>query len=150
MHDVYPPSQHIASQLFPIYLRLPLYSSTISLLEIGGNLQVESYSLKEIQAHIKQTEYRPKDKQASFLKLVEEVGELSEAIRKDSRMTETKAIKGTIEEELYDVLYYVLVLANQYGIDMEEAMRLKEEIKQQKMAKRKVEDERKKLEDSST
>ena len=44
--------------------------------------------------------------QRYFLKLIEEVGELSEVIRKNKRM-EDNFIKGTIEEELSDVLYYV-------------------------------------------
>lgn len=43
--------------------------------------------------------------QRYFLKLIEEVGELSEVIRKNKRM-EDNFIKGTIEEELSDVLYY--------------------------------------------
>ena len=36
-------------------------------------------------------------------------------------------IKGTIEEELSDVLYYVVMIANTYDIDLEECFRLKEE-----------------------
>jgi len=110
---------------------------------------MESYSLKELQAYIQQNDSRPKNKQACFLKLIEEVGELSEAIRKGSRLAETGSIKGTIEEELYDVLYYVLALANFYEIDMEEAMRLKEEFIMQKNAKRKLEQEQQRNEDSS-
>ena len=110
---------------------------------------MESYSLKELQAYIHQNDSRPKNKQAYFFKLVEEVGELSEAIRKGSRLAETGSIKGTIEEELYDVLYYVLALANFYEIDMEEAMRLKEEFIKQKNAKRKLAQGQQRNEDSS-
>jgi len=110
---------------------------------------MESYSLKELQAYIHQNDSRPKNKQAYFLKLVEEVGELSEAIRKGSRLAETGSIKGTIEEELYDVLYYVLALANFYEIDMEEAMQLKEDFIKQKNAKRKLAQEQQRNEDSS-
>ena len=43
--------------------------------------------------------------QRYFFRLIEEVGELSEVIRKNKRM-EDNFIKGTIEEELSDVLYY--------------------------------------------
>lgn len=39
---------------------------------------------------------------------------------------EDNFIKGTIEEELSDVLYYVLVIANTYDIDLEECFRMKE------------------------
>jgi NTP pyrophosphatase (non-canonical NTP hydrolase) len=94
--------------------------------------QMEIFTLRSIQDYIKQKDFQPESKQAYFLKLIEEVGELSEAVRKNKRMTETGTIKGTIEEELYDVLYYVLALANLYEIDMEMAMRLKEEINKRK------------------
>ena len=60
-----------------------------------------------------------------FLKLIEEVGELSEVIRKDCRMKDDN-IKGTIEEEISDVLYYIMVIANTYNIDVEKCFRLKE------------------------
>jgi NTP pyrophosphatase (non-canonical NTP hydrolase) len=63
-----------------------------------------------------------------FLKLAEEVGELAETIRKDLRFKDTGKIKGTIEEELCDVLYYVVALANVYNIDLEENFRLKDEM----------------------
>lgn len=65
--------------------------------------------------------------QRYFLKLIEEVGELAEVIRKDKRM-EDGNIKGTIEEELSDVLYYVLMIANTYDIDLETSFRLKEDL----------------------
>lgn len=68
-----------------------------------------------------------KNTQRYFLKLIEEVGELAEAIRKDSRMQDEN-IKGTIEEELSDVLYYTAVIANTYDIDLEKCFRLKEEF----------------------
>ena len=66
------------------------------------------------------------------MKLIEEVGELSEVIRKNRRMEGNKDIKGTIEEELYDVLYYVLALANTYGINLEECFLKKEELNKKK------------------
>lgn len=59
------------------------------------------------------------------MKLIEEVGELAEAIRKDERMKNNN-IKGTIEEELSDVLYYTAMIANTYDIDLENVFRLKE------------------------
>lgn len=62
-----------------------------------------------------------------MLKLMEEVGELAKVVNEDVRMKD-KEIKGTIEEELQDVLYYVTCLANIYGIDLEECIYLKEEL----------------------
>ena len=68
-----------------------------------------------------------KNTQRYFLKLIEEVGELAEVIRKNQRM-EDGNIKGTIEEELSDVLYYVLMIANTYDINLEKCFRIKEEL----------------------
>lgn len=39
---------------------------------------------------------------------------------------ENNNIKGTIEEELSDVLYYTAMIANTYDIDLENVFRLKE------------------------
>lgn len=89
-------------------------------------------TLQELQKYIREKDHKPGQTQAYFLKLVEEVGELAEVVRKGKQMDETRLIKGTIDEELYDVLYYVLALANLYGVDMEEACRLKEEINREK------------------
>lgn len=69
--------------------------------------------------------------QRYFFRLIEEVGELSEVIRKNKRM-EDNFIKGTIEEELSDVLYYVLVIANTYDIDLEECFRMKEDFNRER------------------
>jgi NTP pyrophosphatase (non-canonical NTP hydrolase) len=87
----------------------------------------ESMSIKALQAYIKQKDFRPEYRQAYFFKLVEEVGELSEVIRKDLRMDESQNIKGTIEEELYDVLYYTILLLI-YDIDLEQCHYLKDEL----------------------
>ena len=68
-----------------------------------------------------------KNTERYFLKLIEEVGELAEVIRKNQRMVDGN-IKGTIEEELSDVLYYVLMISNTYNIDLEKCFILKEEL----------------------
>lgn len=41
---------------------------------------------------------------------------------------EDNNIKGTIEEELSDDLYYVLMIANTYDVDLEKCFRIKEEL----------------------
>lgn len=78
---------------------------------------------------------KPADKY--FMKFIEEVGELSESIRKDKRMLNDK-IKGTIEEELYDVLYYIIRLANVYHIDLEKSIYLKEQINAKKYNRKSI------------
>jgi len=49
-------------------------------------------------------------------------------MRKDIRYNENQNIKGTLEEELYDVLYYIVALSNTYDVDLETVMRLKEPV----------------------
>ena len=88
-------------------------------------------SIKKLQNFIKSKDFNPNLKLEYFLKLIEEVGELSEAIRKDIRLKDND-IKGTVEEELYDVLYYVIALANIYNINLEECILLKEKINKEK------------------
>jgi NTP pyrophosphatase (non-canonical NTP hydrolase) len=90
-------------------------------------------TLRKLQKHIKKRDFKPKKKQQYFMKLIEEVGELSEMIKKDKRLDpenlKVKAIKGTMEEELADVLYYVIALANVYDIDLTEAFLRKQALK---------------------
>jgi NTP pyrophosphatase (non-canonical NTP hydrolase) len=96
----------------------------------SSGTQEKSMHIGELQEIIRRRDYRSEHKTGYFLKLVEEVGELSKAIRKGEIYEGSNAVsvKGTIDEELYDVLYYVLALANVYGIDMEQAIALKEDI----------------------
>lgn len=92
-------------------------------------------TLNKLQKHVKKQDFKPKKKKQYFMKLIEEVGELSEMIKKDRRLdpenVKLKAIKGTMEEELADVLYYVLALANVYEIDLEEAFLRKQALRKQ-------------------
>ncbi len=91
-----------------------------------------SLTIRKMQKYLKEKYKRTKPEdikntQRYFLKLIEEVGELAEDIRKDKRMIDNN-IKGTIEEELSDVLYYILMIANTYDIDLEDCFRMKEEL----------------------
>lgn len=45
-------------------------------------------TLKQLQLILKEKDYKPDLKQAYFLKLIEEVGELAEVLRKDKRLTD--------------------------------------------------------------
>ena len=72
------------------------------------------------------------DSKDIFLKLSEEVGELAEAmLRNPDRATET-TLKGTIEEELCDVLSLCIILANSYDIDLEKWIPIKEKLHNEK------------------
>ncbi len=89
----------------------------------------------KLQESIRKRDYSPEKKFGYFLKLTEEFGELAEVIRRDVRLGENghTEIKGTINEELYDILYYVLALANVFDIDMEEAIQLKEALNRSRL-----------------
>ena len=68
------------------------------------------------------------NEQGMFMKLAEEVGELSKAMQKNALRINSDSIKGTIDEELWDVIYYAIAIANCYDIDLESAIREKEAI----------------------
>ncbi|MDK9736103.1 nucleotide pyrophosphohydrolase [Vibrio sp. D404a] len=89
--------------------------------------------LSELQNHIKAFDHAPELSDHYFLKLIEEVGEVSEAIRKgQSGQPPLDELKGSIAEELYDVLYYVCALANIYDVDLEKTHELKEVLNKAK------------------
>ena len=86
-------------------------------------------TLQQWQQHVKTVDTLANPEQGYFLKLIEEVGELAEAIRQNQSVQPTlETLKGRIAEELVDVLYYTLALANQHGIDLNQAFELKEQL----------------------
>lgn len=89
-------------------------------------------SIKYLQEYIKSKDYRPDSLMSYFLKLTEETGELARAMRKNLRPEIDSQVKETIEEELWDVIYYVLAIANIYDIDLETVIPLKEGINNEK------------------
>ena len=105
----------------------------------------DDMTLKEVQYLIKRIEKGTLDEtddeessqqkrengQRLVLKLIEEFGELAENIRKDVRY-DGKNIKGTIEEEVFDVFYYIVAIANDYGIDLEKIFYIKDELNEVK------------------
>ncbi|MBP3595932.1 MAG: hypothetical protein J6J60_00810 [Clostridia bacterium] len=93
---------------------------------------MENIKISELQRLVKQIPHKNNSVDKYFYKLSEEVGELAKAIRKDKRLKDSENIKGTIEEELYDVMYYVICLANMYDIDLEQCAILKEQLNAEK------------------
>lgn len=89
-------------------------------------------TISYLQEYIKSKDFQPELKEKYFMKLAEEVGELSRAMRKDLRPETEGAIKGTVEEELWDVIYYILAIANIYEIDLEKVIPIKERINNEK------------------
>ncbi len=85
-------------------------------------------TIKYLQNYLLANNNHPERLDRFFLKLIEEVGELSIAIRRNLIREEGADIKDTIDEELWDVIYYALIIANCYGIDIEETIKLKEDL----------------------
>lgn len=99
---------------------------------------MNNISISDLQRLVKQIDHKNNSIDKYFYKLSEEVGELAKAIRKDERLEKNNNIKGTIEEELYDVIYYVVCLANMYGIDLEECAILKEKLNAEKYSRKSI------------
>lgn len=89
-------------------------------------------TIQYLQSYIQSKDYDPEAVDQYFLKLIEETGELARAIRKDLRPQNKGQIKETIEEELWDAMYYLLAIANCYQIDLEEVIPEKEKINNDK------------------
>ena len=91
---------------------------------------IEKGSLEKIQDNRSEAEKKENSRRL-VLKLIEEFGELAENIRKHLRYN-GENIKGTIEEELFDIFYYIIAIANDYNIDLEEIFHIKDKINKEK------------------
>ena len=91
-------------------------------------MEKKNITIEYLQQYIRSKDHHPELVKDYYLKLVEETGELSRAIRKDLRPTEPGQIKETIEEEIWDVIYYALAIANCYDIDLEQVIPVKEQV----------------------
>lgn len=76
-------------------------------------------TIKYLQDYLWKRDLKPGMEREYFLKLAEEVGEVARAMHKGLLPKTPDDVVGTLSEELWDVMYYVLALANLYGIDME-------------------------------
>lgn len=93
--------------------------------------------LKTIQEYVhelkKERGFLNNSLQQECLLLGEEVGELFKAVRKQQNMKlDAKSTAGSVDEELADVLIYLCSIANHLDIDLEQALRSKEEINKQR------------------
>ena len=80
-----------------------------------------------LQEYLKGKDFNPDNAMGYVLKLVEEVGELSRAIHKGNTPAKEDDFRGSIEEELWDVMYYTLCIANLYDIQLEKWIKIKED-----------------------
>ena len=87
----------------------------------------KSPTIRYLQEYLKSKDYKGNTPDPYFYKLVEEVGELSRAIFREVPPATDENFKGSVEEELWDIMYYTLCIANEYGIDMDKWIRIKED-----------------------
>lgn len=87
-------------------------------------------TVKYLQEYIRSKDCRPGFEETYFIKLIEETGELARLMIRGEPKTNDNDVsdnfKGTIREELWDIMYYVIALANLYNIDFERIISLKE------------------------
>ena len=92
-------------------------------------------TLEKLQKYVAKRDNKSKKKMDYFMKFIEEVGELSEMIKKERKLDyedeSAQAIKHTIDEEIVDVLYYLVVLANIHDVDLEQAFNRKMDYNEQ-------------------
>ena len=98
----------------------------------------DSPNLAAIQTYVKELEqergFTNNPIQQECLLLGEEVGELFKAIRKHEHLQIDASSKvGTPAEELADILIYLCAIANRLNIDLETALRDKEEVNKERV-----------------
>ncbi|MFV2198381.1 MazG nucleotide pyrophosphohydrolase domain-containing protein [Nocardiopsis sp. LOL_012] len=90
-------------------------------------------TLTEIQEYVAQMEIERGFSDSTLieqaLKLAEETGEVCKAVRKRASLSvDPISTVGALGEELADVLIYLASLANREGIDLNRALRDKEQV----------------------
>lgn len=80
-----------------------------------------------LQEYLRGKDFRGGKPEPYFYKLVEEVGELSRALLIGAPHASDESFKGSVEEEIWDVMYYILCIANELGIDLEKWIKIKED-----------------------
>ncbi|MDP3771952.1 MAG: MazG nucleotide pyrophosphohydrolase domain-containing protein [bacterium] len=98
----------------------------------------ENPKLADIQNYVRQMEkergFNSSSNMQTCFQLGEEIGELFKAVRKAEKMRiDSNSDVTSIEEELADILIYISALANRYHIDLEKALREKEEINKKRV-----------------
>lgn len=87
-----------------------------------------------VQKKIEERGFADETTQQNFVLLVEEVGELAKALRPlEGIKTSSDSEKREVEHEIADVFWLVCCIANGLNIDLEEAIRSKDEKNEQRI-----------------
>ncbi len=121
--------------LYPIFIRnrfIEMINSS-SIIDLGfekdNSFMIERgyITIKYLQAYIKSKDNKNGFENIYFIKLIEEAGELARQLINGPNRADNKNIKNTLEEELWDMIYYIIAIANLYNIDLEKWIPKKEE-----------------------
>ncbi len=106
----------------------------------------KNLTLKDVQNYVVELE-----KERGFSKntinkeilLGEEVGELFKALRKKVKIKDDHDSEfGSVDEELADIIVHLCAIANRFDIDLENAIRNKEEINKKRFQDKKRDEKR--------
>ena len=89
---------------------------------------MQGITIKYMQDYIKGKNIEIPNKEFLINKLFEEVDELKEAILKNPNKATLENFKGSVEEEICDVISVCLIIANSYDIDVEKWIPVKEKL----------------------
>ncbi len=97
-------------------------------------------TIADVQQYIKATVahrgFSHESVQDNFIMLTEELGELAKALRKlNGVKVATDSTMTSVEEEVADVAWMLMCVCNKLGIDLESAIRAKEEKNKQRVWK---------------
>jgi NTP pyrophosphatase (non-canonical NTP hydrolase) len=99
---------------------------------MSQSLKLEQYQ-QLVKKLVKERGYDDETVSEVFLLLVEEVGELGKAIRKNTGMRVSEHSKQhALADELADIFWLIVDLANRLGINLDEAFAQKELINQKR------------------
>lgn len=88
-----------------------------------------STTINYLQEYIKSKDNHPRTCQILFLQIDRRN---RRAVGKNKIRIDNSSVKGTIDEEIYNVIYYVIAIANCYDIDLEKTIKYKEKINAKK------------------
>jgi len=113
-------------------IRVNFYISVASMKKLPQNPTLKDYQT-HVKFKIKERGFDHETLPEVFMLLLEECGELAHAARKFSRVkTDPQSKKKEAEEELADVFWYLINIANYLDIDLEEAFAKKEGINEKR------------------
>lgn len=91
------------------------------MLFVKGILNMNPITISTLQEYLKTKYDNPQYTNSLFMKLVEEVGEVAEAINKIDGRKEDHGL-SSLSEELVDVIHYAVAIATINDIDLEQVM----------------------------